>query len=46
MVEIEVSMKIFRKQLGNLKLIFEVDTYAELKYTSFQNSEVFHCVKK
>lgn len=42
MVEIEISVMILRKQFGNLKLIFKVDTYAELKYSLFQNSEVFY----
>ena len=41
MVNIEIRMKILtvRKQLGNLKSIFKVDTYFELKRTSeFQKS--------
>lgn len=46
MVEIEIRMRIHtvRKQFGHLKPIFKVDTYAELKYTSLQNSEVLYWV--
>lgn len=53
MVKIEIRMKILtvRKQLGNLKSIFKVDTYFELKHTSefqstFQNLSVLFGIQK